>query len=344
MPMRMSLWSVRRIIGAMELRHLRTFLAVAEELHFGAAADRLFLSPPAVTEHIQALEREVGVSLFERSRPIRLTEAGAVLVGHARDTLAHAAAALDALREYSSGEAGHLRVGILSNGAGVLTPLLIRAFMDANPLVRVSIRRLNFSNHLTAVLEHRVDVAFVRPAPKDDRVRAIPLSEEPRVVVLPAQHPMADASEISPDDVLDEPFVGVADGVPDTFVDYLHLRTLRGGIASRTVDVGCSDVTDVLASVSAGRGVASAVESFRGYENWPGVSYVTLFGAEASRNVLLSRAEDPSPIVASFISLAQSTCSDLGVLPGRSQPPQAGHVSPLTPTPLGANTGGAGGY
>jgi hypothetical protein len=131
--------------------------------------------------------------------------------------------------------------------------------------------------------------------------------------------------------VLDEPFVGVADGVPDTFVDYLHLRTLRGGTAPRTVDVGCGDVTDVLAAVSAGRGVASAVESFRGYENWPGVSYVTLVGAEASCNALLSRAEDPSPIVTSFVSLAQSACWNTGGLPTRPQSRQAGQVSLSTP-------------
>ena len=299
----------------MELRHLRTFLAVAEELHFGSAADRLFLSPPAVTEHIQALEREVGVSLFERSRPVRLTEAGAVLVGHARDTLAHANAAVDALREYSTGEAGHLRVGILSNGAGILTPLIIRSFMEAHPLVRVSLVRLNFRNHLAALLEHRVDVAFVRPSPGDDRVRAVHLAEEPRVAMLPAGHPLADAIAVPAEDVLDEPFVSVVDGVPDTFVEYLHLRTLRGGIAPRTVDVGCGDVIDVLAAVSAGRGVASAVESFRGYENWPGLSYVTLIGAEASSNVLLSRAEDPSPLVASFVSIADSACRTRGELP-----------------------------
>ena len=318
---------VRRSIGAVELRNLRTFLAVAEELHFGSAADRLFLSPPAVTEHIQALEREVGVSLCERSRPVRLTEAGAVLVGHARDTLAHADAAVDALREYSTGEAGHLRVGILSNGAGLLTPLIIRSFMEAHPLVRASLVRLNFRNHLTALLEHRVDVAFVRPAPDDDRVRAIHLSEEQRVAMLPAGHPMADAIEVPAEDVLDEPFVGVADGVPGTFVEYLHLRTLRGGIAPRTVDIGCGDVTDVLAAVSAGRGVASAVESFRGYENWPGVSYVTLIGAGASSNVLLSRAEDPSPLVASFVSIADSTCRAPGGLPALPNRVTAGNVA-----------------
>lgn len=294
----------------MELRHLRTFLAVAEELHFGAASDRLFLSPAAVTEHIQALEREAGVMLFCRGRPVQLTEAGEVLVRYARETLAHADAAVAALREYSGGHAGQLRVGILSNGAGALTPRIIRRYMRAHPRVGVSVHRLNFRDHLSALIEHRVDVAFVRPAPDDDRVEAVRLSEEHRVAVLPDWHPMAEAPELPAAEVLDEPFVSLAEDVPATFLDYLHLRSLRGGLPTRTVDLGCSDVTDVLAAVSAGRGVASAVESFRGYENWPGVSYVSLIGAEPSFNVLLRRRSDPSPLVSAFVSAATAAVQE----------------------------------
>jgi DNA-binding transcriptional LysR family regulator len=293
----------------MELRHLRTFLAVAEELHFGAAADRLFLSPPAVTEHIQALEREVGVALFDRTRPIRLTEAGTVLIGHAQQTVAHADAAMAALRDYSDGQTGHLRIGILSNGAGLLTPRIIRSFMRAYPRVRVTVHRLNFHNHLSALIEHRVDVAFVRPAPDDERLEVVRLSQEQRVAVLPAGHPLADAVEVPAAEVLDEPFVSLVEGVPTTFVDYLYLRGLRGGLAPRTVDVGCSDVSDVLAAVSAGRGMACAVDSFRGYENWPGISYVTLNGADPGVNALLSRREDPSPLVAAFVSTTKDSVS-----------------------------------
>jgi LysR family transcriptional regulator, benzoate and cis,cis-muconate-responsive activator of ben and cat genes len=146
----------------MELRHLRTFLAVAEDLNFGAAADRLYLSPPAVTEQIKALEREAGVALFSRGRQVRLTQAGVLLVGHAREILARADAATAALAEFSGGLAGALRIGILSNGAGPLTPRIIRSYMTAYPRVRVNVRRLNFHDHLRALVEHQVDVAFVR--------------------------------------------------------------------------------------------------------------------------------------------------------------------------------------
>ncbi len=195
--------------------------------------------------------------------------------------------------------------------------LIIRSYMDACPRVRVSVHRLNFRDHLDAVTGHRVDVAFVRPAPDDDRIEAIRLFEEQRVTVLPAGHPMADAQEILAEDVLDEPFVSMAEDVPATFVDYVHLRGLRGGLAPWTVDTSCSDVIDVLAAVSAGRGVASAVESFRGYESWPGVSYVTLAGAEPTFNVLLTRRDDPSPLVSAFAATAKAAADDMTAGAGR---------------------------
>lgn len=290
----------------MELRHLRTFLAVAEELRFGAAADRLFLSPSAVTEHIQALERESGVTLFHRGRSVELTAAGAALVEHARKTIAHADAAAAVLSEYAAGRSGRLKVGVLSNGAGALTPQIISTFMNANPQVRVGVHRLNFRDHLDAVVDHLVDVAFVRPAPQDPRVEVVALSEEQRVAVVPARHALADAPELPVEEVLEQPFVGLEERVSGTFSDYLYLSASRGGTAPRTTDVGCEDVTDVLAAVAAGRGVASAVESFRGYENWPGVSYVSLLGADPSVNVLIYRRDDPSPLVATFVAAAVS--------------------------------------
>lgn len=288
----------------MELRHLRTFLAVAEELRFGAAAERLFLSPSAVTEHIQAIERESGVVLFRRGRSVQLTAAGAALVEPARKVVAHADAAAAVLSEYATGRSGHLRVGVLSNGAGALTPQIISAFMDANPQVRVGVHRLNFRDHLDAVVDHLVDVAFVRPAPHDPRVEAIALSQESRVAVLPMRHALAEAQELPVDEILDEPFVGLEEDVPGTFSDYLYLRASRDGTTPHTTDVGCGDVTDVLAAVAAGRGVASAVESFRGYENWPGVSYVSILGADPSTNALIYRRDDPSPLVATFVATA----------------------------------------
>jgi LysR family transcriptional regulator, benzoate and cis,cis-muconate-responsive activator of ben and cat genes len=291
----------------MELRHLRTFLAVAQARRFAAAADEMYLSPSTVTEHVQALERELGVALFRRGRTAELTDAGALLVEHARETLAHADAAVAALRAYGEGRTGHLHVGILSNGAGPLTPTVIRGFMIEFPDVRVTVHRLTFRDYLDALTERRVDLAFVRPDPHDERFAAVPLSSEARVAVVPARHRLAAAEAVTAADVLDEPFIGIDREVPGSFVDYVHLNQVRQGSRACTVDAGCVDVTDVLAAVSAGRGMATAVESFRGFENWPGVCYVPITGIEPETNVLISRRGDPSPLVAAFLASAEHT-------------------------------------
>jgi DNA-binding transcriptional LysR family regulator len=182
--------------------------------------------------------------------------------------------------------------------------------MGAHPQVRVTTHRLNYRDYVSALTGHRVDVAFVRPDPGDDRLDMIRLSAEPRVVVVPARHRLAGAARVGAEEVLEEPFVSIADGVPASFTDYIYLRSQRGGYSPRTVEAGCADAIDVLAAVSAGRGIATAVESFRGYESWPGLSYVTLTGAEPAVNVLLSRRDDPSPLVRAFAVLAEAASRD----------------------------------
>ena len=170
----------------------------------------------------------------------------------------------------------------------------------------MTVRRLTFRDYLDALTERRVDLAFVRPDPHDERFAAVPLSSEARVAVSPARHRLAAAEAVTADDVLDEPFIGIDREVPGS-LNYVHLNQVRQGSRACTVDAGCADVTDVLAAVSAGRGMATAVESFRGFENWPGVCYVPITGIEPETNVLVSRRGDPSPLVAAFLASAEHT-------------------------------------
>lgn len=134
----------------MELRQLASFLAVVEEGQFARVATRLFLLPPAVTGHIQRLERELGVRLFERS-PLGLTLAGERLVPHARTMLTAADAASDAVTDAVTGQRGEdgvpLRVGVMAPGSAELTPAIPRAFHDARPYTPLSIESLSFAEH-----------------------------------------------------------------------------------------------------------------------------------------------------------------------------------------------------
>ncbi len=287
----------------MELRHLRTFIAVADELHFRRAAARLYLAPPTVTEHVQALERELRTALFRRGRTVQLTPDGQALLAHARQLVAAADQARHLTRGADPAPTGErLRVGILSNGAGALTGRLLSAFLERHPRAQLATTRLNFTDYLSALVHDQIDVAFVRADPGDERVAAVALNTEQRVAVLASRHPLAEARAVQVTAVLEERFIGLHDDTVPAFRDYLYLRGARNGQDARRSDETCRDVADVLAAVAAGRGVATAVESFRGYDSWPGISYVSLIGAPAATNVVLYRRAERSPLVGAFLA------------------------------------------
>ncbi|MFC4912180.1 LysR substrate-binding domain-containing protein [Actinomadura gamaensis] len=297
----------------MELRHLASFLAVVEEGQFARAAARLFLSPPAVTGHVRQLERELGVPLLERS-PLRLTEAGERLVPHARAALAAANAAADAvagLRE-DTPRGSELRVGIMVHGSAELTPAILRAFRRARPETNVTVVSLDFTDHVAALVEHRVDVAFLRPAPDDERIVSDPMTTEPRIITVSERCPLADAEALRLADVVDEPFLGLPDGVSRAFSDYLYFGTARNGEAPRLNPEGVRTPQDVLTGTAAGRGLSSGLYSFVRFYSWPGVRFVPLLDAPWEHSVLAARRDDTRLEVQAFRSLAVALARDLG--------------------------------
>lgn len=218
----------------MELRHLRSFVVLAEELHFGRAAARIPLAQPALSHQIKQLEREVGARLLDRgSSGVRLTQAGELFLPHARATLRQATQAVTAVREQISGITGMLRVGVFAHGAAELTTPVLQAFRAARPGVQLTVRELDFTQQTSELAEHRVDVALVRPPLADDRVRLTPLAMEPRVAVVPAGHPLAGAASVMVDDLLDDPVLAANPSEPRVWTDYWRMTDRRGGVAPR---------------------------------------------------------------------------------------------------------------
>jgi DNA-binding transcriptional LysR family regulator len=295
----------------MELRQLASFLAVVEEGQFARAASRLFLSPPAVTGHIQRLERELGVQLLERS-PIALTPAGERLVPHARSMLAAANAAADAVNHLRADDGVPLRVGVMAPGSAELTPAILRAFRKAQPNTPLSLKSLSFAEHTAALTEHRVDVAFVRPAPDDERILVDVLTTEPRVLIVPSENPVGDADAVHLNEVLDLMYVGVPEGAPRVFTDYLYFSSARNGMAPRFGMDQVTTIQDVLASVSAGRGTGAGLNSFSRLYHWPGIRFVPVLDAPWEHSALASRRNDPRPEVRAFRSLAATLARELG--------------------------------
>jgi DNA-binding transcriptional LysR family regulator len=294
-----------------ELRQLASFLAVVEEGQFARAATRLFLSPPAVTGHIQRLERELGVQLLERS-PIALTSAGERLVPHARAMLAAANAASDAVTDLHTEDEAPLRVGVMAPGSAELTPAILRVFRKAQPHVPLVVESLTFAEHTTALTERRVDVAFVRPPPDDERIVVDVLTTEPRVLIIPAANPLGDADTLVLTDVLDLQFVRLPDGAPQVFTDYLYFSSARNGTPPRCGVDQAMTLQDVLTSVSAGRGTGAGLCSFTRLYHWPGIRFVPVLDAPWAQSALATRRGDSRPEVLAFRTLAATLARELG--------------------------------
>ncbi|TVL89285.1 LysR family transcriptional regulator [Streptomyces sp. SAJ15] len=297
----------------MDLRLLSSFLAVVEEGHFGRAAARLFLSPPAVTQHVQRLESELGTRLVHRN-PVSPTPAGARLVGHARTLLAAANAAMDdmveAVREEKAGGGRPLRVGIMGHGSAELTPASISAYRRARPDVRVELRQLNFTEHVSALVEDRVDVAFVRPGPDDERIAADVLTTEQRIVAVPESSPIADARGhgVTVADIAELPFFRLPRHTPRPFTEYLYFNQEA---RRRGTDYAVTP-QEVLTGVVNGRVAGSGLKSFARYYAWPGAVFVPVLDAPWQSSYLAVRARDGNPEVHVFRALTIALARELG--------------------------------
>lgn len=194
------------------VRDLRYFVAVAEELHFTRAAERLYVSQPALSKQIRALERQVGVELFRRDRQgVLLTEAGTALLPQARRVLAAWAEADAAMAAARAAQRGTLVVGMsTSPGRGGLLPAIRSRFTAAHPEAVVRLRQMSWEDPTAGLADGETDVAFVwLPLPDPERYAWTVLAEEPRLVALPDTHPLAAHPEIDFADLVDEPFLAL---------------------------------------------------------------------------------------------------------------------------------------
>ncbi|AYC38823.1 LysR family transcriptional regulator [Streptomyces griseorubiginosus] len=194
------------------LRDLRYFLAVAEDLHFTRAADRLYVSQPALSKQIRSLERQLGVELFRRDRHgVRLTEAGETLLPHARQVLQAWAAADTAMASARAAGRGTLVVGMsTSPGRGGLLPAIRSRFTAAHPEAVARLRQMGWQDPTAGLADGETEVAFVwLPLPDPERYAWTPVAEESRLVALSAGHPLASRESIDFADLADEPFLAL---------------------------------------------------------------------------------------------------------------------------------------
>lgn len=286
----------------MELRHLRYFVTLAEELHFGRAARRLHVSQPPLSIQIKALEDELGVLLFERSqRRVELTSAGAVFLKDAREILARTASAADSARRAARGETGDLTVGFVTTADYNVLPRALREFRQSNPLVRLTLREATSDVQLRDLADGRMDVGFLLPPVDDDRLDTLPLVREPLVAALPEQHPLARGKgPLALHKLAESPFILIprhmAPGLYDDIVSFC-----RGAGFSPRVEQEAVQMQTIVSLVSVGLGIALIPASLRHLAR-TGVVYRSL--KEASpliETVLAWRRTDNRPTLHRFL-------------------------------------------
>ncbi|WP_043088726.1 LysR family transcriptional regulator [Pseudomonas aeruginosa] len=290
----------------MELRHLRYFIAVAEELHFGRAAERLGISQPPLSQQIQALEEEIGARLFERTnRRVELTDAGRLFLDESRQVLAQVDKAVLLARRAHLGELGELKIGFTSSAPFTSTiPSSIHAFRKAYPDVHLDLQEMSSRQVLKALLEESLQVGVIRPLALPDAVHWVELFREPLVAVLRADHPLAAGSEdgLAIAALAEEPFVFFPRSYGTGLYDQVIALTRQAGFSPRIAQEA-SEAMTIIGLVSAGLGVSILPASFR-RTRVDGVVYRTLSDPEATTAVwLVRRQNEGSPLALSFIDL-----------------------------------------
>lgn len=287
-----------------ELRLLRYFVTVAEERHFGRAAERLHIAQPPLSQQIQKLERQLGVDLIDRSRrPIELTDAGNALFKEARLALTHGQRAFAAARRAATGQLGHLHIGALQAAVDGVLPYVMRAHRRDYPDVRLELSELSTADQVAQLVEHRLDVGFLR-GPVDERSLTIQtLIDDPLAAVVWEDHVFAEHQRIAPSLLADQPIITwTRAAAATTYADVVELFRMHG-IEPRIVDEA-PRIQTILALVASEAGIALLPTSFSNLSR-KGVRFIPLHGPLPHRPLALAwRTSNQSPTLRCFLDVA----------------------------------------
>jgi DNA-binding transcriptional LysR family regulator len=287
----------------MELRHLRYFVAVAEELHFRRAAERLHVAQPAVSEQVRKLEEELGVRLFDRTqRSVSITDAGAALLEEARRVLHQADVAITAARNARDRATTRLRIGHLPDSMPASVARAMQLLGASAPRVQISLETGGAVRLIEEVRAQRLDAAVVGlPAPTAG-LRATPAGAQGVVAALPVTHPHAVNPTVSIDRLAPERLIVLPADVNPPFHNAVISLCRAAGVSPTFVEVAEARVEHVLLAVAAGAGTALLPESAAEHHVAPGVRFVALDRAEpAFESVVLTRPETENLATVGFL-------------------------------------------
>ncbi|MDJ0703868.1 MAG: LysR substrate-binding domain-containing protein [Leptolyngbyaceae cyanobacterium MO_188.B28] len=242
----------------MELRHLRYFVAVAEELHFGRAAERLHMAQQPLSRQIRNLELELGVSLFHRTkRTVRLTEAGKAFWEEAKKTLTQAEKAIVVAQRVGRGEAGHLQIGFTGPVLNSILPTIIRQFQDRFPDIHLQLKRLSTDEQVNALRDEEIQIGLLHPPIDAPFLTQEVIYQEPLIAAIPDIHPLAKQApkQISVKDLASEPFILFPRRVGPILYDAIISFCQHAGFSPMVIQEAFPQQT-ILGLVASGLGVS----------------------------------------------------------------------------------------
>jgi DNA-binding transcriptional LysR family regulator len=291
----------------MELRHLRYFMAVAEELHFGRAAERLHIAQPPLSQQIRQLEEELGFALFYRNkRNVQLTEAGSLFLDGCQKVFAQLEQTIQTGMQASRGEIGKLSIGFVSSAAYNVLPPILQHFHQTFPAIHLTLRELTTDQQLQWLQQGRIDVGLLRPPIDDEAFSLTTIFEEPLVVALPDRHPLVHQDQVSLRSLINEPFIlfprSLAPGLYDQIISFCQQATFSPKVVQEAVQM-----QTIVSLVAAEMGIALVPISLQNLQR-TGVVYKTLLEPTPQAAIaLIWRRWDTSPTVQRFLAAVQQT-------------------------------------
>jgi len=293
----------------MELRHLRYFIAVAEELHFGRAAERLCIAQPPLSQQIQQLERELGFRLFHRTqRHVELTAAGQLMLEEAREILAGLERAAAAGRRVARGEVGWIGIGFVGTATYEFLPAALSAFRALHPEVELVLRELVSAKQVQALRDKRIHIGLARPGVVEKGIVSVPLYQEPLVVALPTRHPLAQKERLTLAELEDEPFILFPRYPKPSYADYLISLCEGVGFSPQVVQEA-AEIHTAISLVAAGLGVTLVPASVQSAHR-EGIAYRPFEAPQPTTELTaIHRNGETSPLVAAFLKAMRSVIS-----------------------------------
>ena len=296
----------------MELRHLRYFVAVAEELHFTRAAERLNMAQPPLSQQIRQLESELGVQLFQRTkRQVELTAAGKNFLKNVYKILIDLDKTCDSAQRAQKGEIGNIVVGFTGTATYDILPKLLQPYRSEFPFVDISVLQLSTTDQIQSLLNGEINIGILCAPIKNSQLNFEVIHQEPFIIAMPRNHPLASKSgPIEVQEFSKELFIMIPRNSGqiyyDTIINICHNAGFSPNITQEVHELHTS-----ISLVAAGMGVALVPDSIQNLRV-RGITYRQLKNSVSTLKTALAwRDDETSPLVHTFIALAKKSIQKL---------------------------------